>query len=266
MGIRSVASPKSKISFLIAFLFTLIIMISLSSCDNSPSGPNDDSYGLTGRVVDTAGHPIAGAEIYCLYYYSYIPTSQLDKSSLKKVTVDSVFQLYQNIPNPFSESTFIRFYLPAPASIKLTVTEKSSGAIKYTLQNNLKDGLFQIYLNHLVMNNQLKNGVYKYSLTAKDLSGNTYSAEKELLVINDSSAANVITDNNGNYFFNYENIFEGDTIVTTSDGGFYYSTVLTSDVNLMIVKDGYIPKLIHVTLYPDILLRQDIVMVAEAKK
>ncbi|HKJ80640.1 MAG TPA: hypothetical protein VJ954_01350, partial [Ignavibacteriaceae bacterium] len=174
--------------------------------------------------------------------------------------------LYQNIPNPFSKSTYIRFNLPWAAQIELTVTDKLSGAVKYDYRDSRQAGYYQIYLNNLVTEKQLRNGIYKYKLTAKNSSGKTFSAENEMLVISDSSEANWITNSNGNYFFGFDETFDGDTVITTSDGGYYYPTVLTNTVNLEIKRRGYASQLINVTLYPDINLQRDIVLDKEVQQ
>ncbi len=258
--------PKFRNKFLVPVFISIILI--MYSCNDNPTGPGNDNAGIVGTIMDTAGHPLDSVQIYCLYYYYNVPVSPYDKISINRnqIADSSVFTLYQNIPNPFNESTYIRFYLPSSSQIKLTLSDKITGETVYDYKDSKQAGLYQIYLDRIVMYKNLRNGLYKYSLTAKDNNGKIFSADKEMLIINDSSQGNSTTDNNGYYHFYYNNIFEGDSVISTRDGYFYYSNTLTNTVNLELKRRGYNSKIVSVTLYPNLLLRQDFVMIKKVQR
>lgn len=72
------------------------------------------------------------------------------------------FVLHGNYPNPFNTSTVIRFTLPDPADVKLTVYDLSGREIFSVTEKNLSSGQ-----NHLSLNFPDKSsGMYLYTLSA----------------------------------------------------------------------------------------------------
>ena len=71
-------------------------------------------------------------------------------------------ELYQNQPNPFSESTQIRFYLPEPTEATLLVTDVN-GKVVYRQKNEYDRGTHSINLNKNQMST-LTTGILYYQL------------------------------------------------------------------------------------------------------
>ncbi len=244
----------------------LLVIFGLYSCGESPSGPNNDHYGLEGNVINTAGEPLDSVRIYCLYNYFSPPTSPYGKKALQILnTADTTkFNLFQNIPNPFNQSTYIRFSLPSYSNVSISLVDKLTGETKYTYEKSMQQGQYQIYLDHIVQKENLKSGIYTYSLKAVNESGQTRAASKEMMVIGDSGAANSLTSQSGEYFFGFNEAFAGDTIVTTTNGDYFYKTTLGNIVNLELKRRGYKSKVVTVELYPEVLIRRDVVMEKES--
>ena len=87
--------------------------------------------------------------------------------------VETPFQLYQNSPNPFSQTTSIRFDLPKAMPATLLITN-SLGQVIQRRQGNYNKAKNVITISV----NQLPKGLYYYTLSAAD-----FSATKRLLVI-----------------------------------------------------------------------------------
>lgn len=242
----------------------LLFCITFSCSDNIVNEPRE-SYGVSGIVVDTAGKPIADVRIYCLYFYSYYPIYQyLDKENFNFFTPGSFdFELKQNFPNPVQNSTFIRFSLPYDCEIKLTIKNKISGQIVYSLTGNYTYGLYQQYLGDIVSNLQLENGNYIVTLAAKGSSGQELIAQKNLFVVSALGQPNAKTEKNGLYFFDYQKAFISDTVFMTYVEDYPYPRQISNKVYLYFIKEGYYPSIVGVDLIPNFLLRRDVILYKE---
>jgi flagellar hook assembly protein FlgD len=89
------------------------------------------------------------------------------------------FYLYQNYPNPFNSSTLIKFDLPTPGHVRLTVYN-ILGQKVIDLENNiLPAGTHQIHWDARNANGiKISSGVYFYTIQAE----NFESAKKLLLL------------------------------------------------------------------------------------
>jgi len=222
-------------------------------------------FGVQGKVTDSLGNPIEGAGIYCLFYQFYVPELNLEEETTFQLLDEGTlfdFKLYQNFPNPFPHSTFIRFSLPQECKTELTIRSKRSNTIVFTERDTLLPGLYQRYLEDIVMNQQIPNAVYRYSLTADGRDGTRYFDEKEMLVISDTGKPNSGSSAGGLYLFEYEDAFVGDSVRVSYSGDEtrIYSVALSNSVNLLIRKEGYQDRITAVELYPTLLLNRDVVL------
>jgi len=94
-------------------------------------------------------------------------------------TLPTGYTLYQNFPNPFNPATEIRFDLPAPARVRLTVYNLLGAEVATLVQGNLPGG------HHTVIwdgkdhsGNAVASGIYFYRLKAAD-----YAAQKKMILI-----------------------------------------------------------------------------------
>ncbi len=243
-------------------LISAALSMGFAGCSNEMVAPpiSQPRSGLSGNVVDSSGNPLDSVRVYCLFYSSSIPVSRGQNFAPTRVSgVDTfAFRLYQNFPNPFSHSTFVRFSLPSNAEVVLTLKDPIDGSIKYTLIDTLQFGLYQIQLYHI--GDSLRNGPYTILLEATGVGGLRYSEEKELFVISDSSIPADVSDRNGSYVFDYRYAFVGDSVISTSDGEYMNPIYLTNEVQLLFQRMGYRNEIVSTTLFANILLRRDVVL------
>lgn len=241
----------------------------LDSCtDLSTPSIDTTPKGLSGQILDTEGNPIDGAKIFCLYYLTHIPAEPVQTLKITFLSTQDGsfdFKLFQNFPNPFSNSSFLRFSLPQECTVFLRIRTKNSQASVYQYTDILPYGLYQRYLENLVDSLNLKNGVYRYSLQAQGVNGISYFSQKDLLIVSNLGSPNAISNDRGEYFFDYGQAFVGDSVMVTQNDTMdnTYTIILDNHINLLIEKETYILKIITVELYPDVLLNQDIVLLKE---
>lgn len=254
---------------LIHFVFLGIIIFSsstLSTCTDVSSDPSQSlNAGISGIVYDTSGHRLDSVRIYCLYNFNYYPTAVTKgKTDLFKVSKPDTFgfNLYQNFPNPVQNTTFLRFSLPMTCRIDLSIVDRTNGEKKYSYSDTLRDGLYQLYLNSLVDSLQLHNGPYTYTLMAKSTTGRTYYASKEMFVVSDVGAPNIITGADGIYFFDYKNTFVGDSVaVYSNEFHSIYNVILGKNITLLFERRGYYSLRSDKYLNPNILIHSDVIMI-----
>jgi hypothetical protein len=200
-----------------------------------------------------------------LYFTHHVAQDIKTHISIEKVSDigDFEFSLEQNFPNPFSNSTFIRFSLPDRSLIHLNIVNKIENEKVLQYSAKLSKGYYQKYLNNIVDSLQLRNGIYRYSLNALLDNGTNYSDNKELFIISDKGEPNSKTDIHGQYSFDYKYSFAGDTLVIKNDENSSSTMTLTSTVNLLFTKAGYNSTIIRATLYPDTILIHNIVLTKE---
>ena len=74
--------------------------------------------------------------------------------------LEDQFKLYQNQPNPFTNSTEISFYLPAASNVELRIFDLS-GRILTSIQNDFNEGLQTLTIDKKDFN---ATGVFYYQL------------------------------------------------------------------------------------------------------
>ncbi len=94
-------------------------------------------------------------------------------------TLPTGYILYQNFPNPFNPSTEIRFDLPAPAQVRLTVYNLLGAEVATLVQGELPGGHHTVTWDGKDHNgNAVASGIYFYRLKAAD-----YAAQKKMILI-----------------------------------------------------------------------------------
>jgi hypothetical protein len=259
------SDPRTGLQLGIRFKVLACLCFFVTACTDNGTGPTSDKrhYGLTGSVVNSNGEALDSVTVRCLYTEMSIPPNTVGKMRLNRISgVDTfAFRLYQNFPNPFSHSTFVRFSLPKAAAIGLSLIDRLDGLTKYTLMDSLSEGLYQVYLYRLVDSLQLRNGPYNCILEARAAGGVRYTASAEMFVISDSGAASFTTDKRGWYVFDYAQAFVGDSLKWTSDGTNVYTYYLTNTVLLLFQRRGFKSEVIYSTLFPNLLLSRDVVLI-----
>ena len=246
----------------------ILLALIINSCNEVEIIDPVQSFGITGKVIDTLGNPINNVNIYCLFVYDYIPySSSMPKQILYTADIDSFeFNLYQNFPNPVYNSAFIRFSIPDDMDIEFTLKEKVFGSTQYSFSGFYYYGLYQHHLNEFVRKYQMENGCYLMRLKAGKNGNTRFDSQKKLFVVSDIGKPNANSNQEGFYFFDYKKACIGDTIFSTFDGTYTYPIEITNQINLLFRKDGFIPVIQNISLYPELLLTRDIVLLKENSK
>ncbi|MEM8907550.1 MAG: T9SS type A sorting domain-containing protein, partial [Bacteroidota bacterium] len=98
----------------------------------------------------------------------------LDFVDLPSTTLESTFRLEQNQPNPFQESTVIRFYLPKATQATLTLYDLSGRVVKNRVQTYAA-GQHEVLIDR---NDLPNNGVLYYQLKTE-----SHSATRKMLLL-----------------------------------------------------------------------------------
>ena len=202
----------------IIFLLPILICGILSSC-SEPVTPEEEPV-LVGKVVNEDGDPVEGVGIH------YIPQT---------INIDTTSALNKPMP-----STIIQFQLPDSAVVDLVILRFGTrDTVGYLLRNHwMLAGNYQLEFNL----DSLTNGVYIYVLKYNDV-----VSEKIMLLVklDLSELANskplVKTDSNGMFTLPYNILGLGLRFTRTSGGtpepvGY---TIITDNISLFMVKDGY---------------------------
>ncbi len=248
---------------LVIFLFLLLF----NSCDEyAPLAPNQTSFGITGVVMDNKGNILRDVKVYCLYHYTYLPVYSTLPKQPEFFSPDSFsHNLYQNFPNPVYNSSFLRYSIPEDLNVEFTLSEVISGKEKFRFSEFQNAGLYQYHFNEIVSQLQLRNGLYNIKLRTLKDGQLRYENEKRMFIVSDVGQPNDITNGIGEYLFDYQSAFFGDSVVATSDGSYQYTITLTDNVNLLFIKEGYLPELLNVTIYPEVLFNRDVILHREEK-
>ncbi|MBX2921807.1 MAG: DUF4082 domain-containing protein [Chitinophagaceae bacterium] len=84
------------------------------------------------------------------------------------------YALYQNYPNPFAQSTVIRYTLPQAGFVRITLFDVNGREVKVLVKRMQEKGTHTIELN----NSGLSRGTYYYKMETTD-----FSATKKLIVL-----------------------------------------------------------------------------------
>jgi hypothetical protein len=254
-------------SRILVVIYLMISSMGLWSCKENITAPDPVRVtGLCGIVYDTDCRSLDSVKVYCQYqlnYYSISPSIKEEKivsdsnTPLTKIatTETFVFALEQNFPNPVQNSTYLRFY------VKIAIIDRFDGKEKYSYCASLLEGMYQLYINNLVGSLMLHNGPYSYNINVTGNNGAHYNTSKEMFIISDSSSPNIITRTDGQFVFDYQHAFVGDSVMI--NGGDLYSTYtmfLGNTITLLFERNGYVSQSLNVELNSNVLFHQDIIM------
>lgn len=247
-----------------SFVVILLLLLLTHSCEepniNDPG--LETKFGISGKVMDENGNNLDGVTVYCLFNNYYFPNDIFQSDVLECIAQSDsfAFNLFQNFPNPFYNSSFIRFSIPTASEIEFSIQEKISKKNVYTLTGNYQYGLYQVYLNGIVAEQQLENGNYSMTLKTIKNSNILNKAEKSIFIISDLGKPSCITRKDGIYFFSYKKALIGDTIIYAPNDFYTDTLFITKDINFFFRKNGYKDKIINAVLYPSLLINTDVVM------
>jgi hypothetical protein len=93
--------------------------------------------------------------------------------------VPSEFSLEQNYPNPFNPETRIRYAVPSPAHVTLTVFDAAGRLVSKLVDGEQTAGMHEVRFG----NSALSTGLYLYRLTAVDENGTIFNEIKKMMLL-----------------------------------------------------------------------------------
>jgi hypothetical protein len=154
-------------------------LISISQTSNTPIEADEILFKLIFKVknnlnkgnVALVSNPKLKSEFYQLENNDVITSSF---NTISKQLELGGFELYQNTPNPFNNTTSIGFTIPESAELTLKIFDINGSTIK-EIKNHYEKGFNTIELNATELN---KTGILYYQLNS-----NNYSSNKKMIVI-----------------------------------------------------------------------------------
>ncbi len=120
-----------------------------------------DSYQWSVTAIDLDDHL---TECEQAFNFSIQKGTGIDDNN-EKLPIE--FQLYPNFPNPFNAGTSIRFDLPKPAKVKLTIYDVYGRVVKELINRNMSLGSHQLFWNGTNQSNlPVSSGIYWLKLKA----------------------------------------------------------------------------------------------------
>jgi hypothetical protein len=128
----------------------------------------DEITGASYGVRSTIGQPVIGVTAEGGYThlagYWYNPGTTVTGTSEDADALPTVYALYQNYPNPFNPVTTVRFALPSPTRVTLTVYDVAGRRVATLVKRDMSPGYYTEVFNGA----GLASGVYFYRLQAGD--------------------------------------------------------------------------------------------------
>jgi hypothetical protein len=133
---------------------------------------------LNGSINLTSGFgPLPGDTIRLRY-----SQAQCIDSALNSSEIPLAYLLMQNYPNPFNPATNIKFGLPEPGYVTLTVYDITGREVAELVNNRFYEaGIFSVIFSSNDYN--LASGVYLYKLTVSSSAGRKFSEIKKMALI-----------------------------------------------------------------------------------
>ncbi len=120
------------------------------------------------RLTATLGEPFAGRAassrfIVTFGFWATVPPEATAPTAIEAVASDAVptqFVLDQNYPNPFNPATWIRYALPQPVSVRLTIYDVLGREVTVLVDRQQTPGTYEVTFEA----DGLPSGVYFYRL------------------------------------------------------------------------------------------------------
>ena len=108
-----------------------------------------------------------------------VETAETAVETSDQASVPQVFALEQNAPNPFNSNTVIRFALPQPSQVELTIYNLLGQPVAVLVQGPSEAGTFSVrWDGRNQAGHELTSGVYLYQLRAGE-----YTEVRKLLLL-----------------------------------------------------------------------------------
>ncbi|MCF7797480.1 MAG: T9SS type A sorting domain-containing protein [Candidatus Marinimicrobia bacterium] len=136
---------------------------------------------VPGDAADAVNIPLNGYEARVFYYNAHIVNiAEIpdEGHGIKE------FELRQNYPNPFNPATTIRYSLPTPAEVTLTIYDITGREVTRLVRASQGSGNYQIMWNGQDRyQNQVASGIYFYRFMARDAAGSIVAQETRRMLL-----------------------------------------------------------------------------------
>ena len=129
-------------------------------------GGNPDLSTLRGATVRLK-FEMRAAKLYSFQFEEFEPVTAV--SNELAATRPQRFALEQNYPNPFNSTTAIRYALPEPAEVQLTIYNATGQRVKRLLEGYQEPGYYRVTWDGTDEHGQeVANGLYLYRLASEE--------------------------------------------------------------------------------------------------
>jgi endoglucanase len=148
----------------------------ISWCNWSVADKDETSAALKPGANATGGWPLSSISISGQWIRNKIRTGNaaLVTGVLGLSETPLQFQLHQNYPNPFNPSTTIRYEVPVPGGVTITIYDVLGRQIRILMNEEKQRGAYSIQWDA----SEVSNGVYFYQMKA-----GTFTDVKRLVVV-----------------------------------------------------------------------------------
>jgi hypothetical protein len=157
-------------------------------------GTRDNGDAYTGVTIDASGHmrvTVSSSKVTVDYVRAWLPADETAQHKNREVAytytvvpkttaieaekgIPSTFTLEQNYPNPFNPSTFIRYAIPAPGFVRLSVYDMLGRNVAQLVDRQQAAGAYEVRFD----GGELPSGMYVYQLNC----GGMTVTKKALLI------------------------------------------------------------------------------------
>lgn len=237
-------------------LSVLILSLFIISCDENSTSPQRSEKQII-KVIDETGNPIPKVEVTFLYnnLQSYPAANgfTVDKNKIQKLNDSNLeFKLYQNMPNPITSSTFLRFSLPLEGKVTMEINNIKNYQNIFSFTDTLSSGLYQLYFDLMdsSFTTKFKNGFYKCSLTL-ETNGSFLITSNVVLIISPKAEYDLITNSIGMFYVTKEDISWGSSYFQSDLTGNISESFFNNNAYFKLSKEGYLSKTVSLYLSQD---------------
>lgn len=211
-----------------ALPYLLLLLLLLPACSDDSVSPGDSSPGLDGTIVDAEGLPVAGAAVHVILHTN--PDTFLHKATESNASTTISFSVTQ-MPYVHVTMKILRY---GTRELMLTPFDDVAAPGRY---------------NILIESKQVGNGVFIASINI----GGAISEQQFLLNTDNIGLLTecppvATSDSDGKFSLSYSILGIGTTVNQPAPEGGTIPVVVTSIVDLVVLKGGFVPLVMRDTV------------------